>query len=327
LGTQIPVPDILGDVERALAAESKLIPHQSNWASTLMDPCERRLVYSRTEWDKAKKPDAKLQGIFNTGTKLEKVVLNILSEIGAEARPAWELLKPTFRLKDNLLTKYNIGGIPDCFLRVLPKDALPQLLGPVEIKTMDPNTFRTVRTLDDMWQKPWTKKYLGQLTIYELATNFEQGWFLIINKANLYEYRWIELPLDLTLAESLLQKARRVNDYVAAGTLPHKLNDPAECRWCPFGFLCCPDYQTGGNLAAIENSELVEVLDRLQELEDTRAEIGTLERLRDKILGDCRGKDVVCGPWMVTWRKQEGVTPAKPATPYTRWYKEIRWAG
>ena len=62
-----PVPDILADVERSLHAEAKLIPHQSNWASTLMDPCERRLVYQRTEWDKAQPPDPRLQGIFETG--------------------------------------------------------------------------------------------------------------------------------------------------------------------------------------------------------------------------------------------------------------------
>jgi hypothetical protein len=178
-----------------------------------------------------------------------------------------------------------------------------------------------------MQQKSWTKRYIGQLTIYELATNFERGWFLLVNKANLYEYRWIELPLDLGLAERLLQKASRVNAHVKAGTLPHKLNDPVECRWCPFGFLCCPDYQTGGNLAVIENGDLQEALDRLEELEESRKEIGALERLRDKILEDCRGKDIVCGAWMVTWRKQEGMTAAKPATPYVRWYKDITFTG
>jgi hypothetical protein len=124
----MPVPDILEEVERALRAEAKLIPHQSNWASTLMDPCERRLVYQRTQWDKAQPPEPRLQGIFETGKRLEKLVLNILNEIGAESHPMWELLKPTSRTKDNLLTQYCIGGIPDCFLRVVPKEGLPQLL-------------------------------------------------------------------------------------------------------------------------------------------------------------------------------------------------------
>jgi hypothetical protein len=119
---EIAMPDILADVERSLRAEARLIPHQSNWASTLMDPCERRLVYQRIDWDKAKPPDPRLQGIFETGKRIEKLVLNILNEIGADASPMWELLKPTSRAKDNLLTRYRIDGIPDCFLRVLPKE-------------------------------------------------------------------------------------------------------------------------------------------------------------------------------------------------------------
>ncbi len=320
-------PDILTDVERVLRTEAKLIPHQSNWASTLMDPCERRLVYQRTEWDKAQPPQPRLQGIFETGKRLEKLVLNILNEIGASSHPVWELLQPTSRAKDNLLTQYHIGGIPDCFLRVVPKEGLPQLLGPVEIKTMDPNTFRRVQTVEDMRRQSWTQRYIGQLTVYELATNFDRGWFLLVNKANLYEYRWIELPLDYCLAESLLQKADRVNAHVQQGSLPPKLNDPVECRWCPFAYLCGPEHKTGGNLTVIGNPQLEEVLDRLGELEETREEIGGLEHQRDKILEDCKGQDVVSGRWMITWTKKEGTTPAKPATPWVRWYKEIQPIG
>jgi hypothetical protein len=327
--TPVPdmVPDILMDVQRSLHAEAKLIPHQSNWASTLMDPCERRLVYQRAEWDKAEPPQPRLQGIFETGKRLEKLVLNILNEIGASSHPVWELLQPASRAKDNLLTQYQIGGIPDCFLRIVPKGGRPRLLGPVEIKTMDPNTFRRVQTVADMTHQSWTQRYIGQLTLYELAANFDRGWFLLVNKANLYEYRWMELPLDYCLAESLLQKASRVNAHIQQGSLPAKLNDPAECGRCPFACLCCPDHKTGGNLTVIANPQLEEVLDRLEELEETRQEIGTLERQRDKILENCKGQDVVSGRWMITWTKKEGTTPAKSATPWVRWYKEIQPIG
>jgi hypothetical protein len=320
-------PDILADVERSLRAEAKLIPHQSNWASTLMDPCERRLVYQRVEWDKAQPPEPKLQGIFETGRRIEKLVLNILNEIGAEAHPVWELLKPTSRAKDNLLTQYHIGGIPDCFLRVVPSEGWPRMLGPVEVKTMDPNTFRRVQCVEQMRGNSWMQRYIGQLTLYELATNFERGWFLLVNKANLYDYRWIELPLDYCLAEALLQRAGRINTQVAQGSLPAKLNDPVECRWCPFAYLCGPDHKTGGNLTVIGNPQLEEVLDRLEDLEETRQEIGALEHQRDKILEDCKGQDLVSGHWMIRWTKKEGVTPPKPATPWVRWYKDIQLMG
>jgi hypothetical protein len=325
--SEVAVPNILADVQRSLRAEAKLVPHQSNWASTLMDPCERRLVYQRTEWDKAQPPDSRLQGIFETGKRLEKLVLNILNEIGAHSHPVWELLQPASRAKDDLLTQYHIGGIPDCFLRVVPKEGRPQLLGPVEIKTMDPNTFRRIQTAEDMTRQSWTQRYIGQLTLYELAANFDRGWFLLVNKANLYEYRWMELPLDYRLAETLLQKASRVNTHVQQGSLPPKLNDPVECRRCPFACLCGPDHKTGGNLTVIGNPQLEEVLDRLEELKETRQEIGALERQRDKILEDCQGQDVVSGRWMITWTRKEGTTPAKSAAPWVRWYKEIRSIG
>jgi hypothetical protein len=48
--------------------------------------------------------------------------------------------------------------------------------------------------------------------------------------------------------------------------------------------LCGPDHKTGGNLTVIANPQLEEVLGRLEELDETRQEIGALERQRDKIL-------------------------------------------
>jgi hypothetical protein len=192
---------------------------------------------------------------------------------------------------------------------------------------MDPNLFRTVHSLQDLWGRSWIRRYVGQLTLYELASNCERGWFLLVNKANLYEYRWIELPLDYVLAESLILRADHVSLHVAAGTLPEKLNNPVECRWCPFAYLCGPECRTGGNLAVIDSPPLQEVLDRLEELEEVRQEIGTLERQRDQILEDCKGQDLVSGRWMITWSKKEGTTPAKPAAPWVRWYKEIQRTG
>ncbi len=97
--------------------------------------------------------------------------------------------------------------------------------------------------------------------------------------------------MDCCLAEALIQRARRVNTHVEQGRLPKKLKDPVECRWCPFAYLGGPKHKTGGNLAVIGNPELEGVLDRLDELEETRQEIGTLERQRDRILEDGKGQD------------------------------------
>lgn len=321
------VPDILGDVQKHLRSLARVLPHQSNWASSLADPCVRRLVYYRTNWDVQTEPAPRLQGIFETGKKIERVVVNILNEIGQEARPEWELVARGGKVNDDFCKKHQIGGVPDVFLKVWPRtggrDDRPKMLGPVEVKGLDPNVFRTINAVEDLDQKKWLRRYIGQLTIYELQCNFERGWFLLINKSNLYDYKFIELPLDLAYAESLVQKADEVNAHIAAGTLPEALNDPDECRDCPFASLCCPSCGTGGTLSVIESEELEGCLLRLDEMKDTAKEIDSLDKQRDAILDNYKGKDLLCGDFMIKWTHLSGTHPAKPPTPWEQWRKKI----
>jgi hypothetical protein len=320
------VPDILGQVQRHLKSLTRVLPHQSNWASSLADPCVRRLVYYRTHWDAQPEPSPWLQGIFETGKKIERVVVNILNEIGQESRPEWELVARGGKVNDDFCKQHQIGGVPDVFLKVWPQAGLgdrPKILGPVEIKGLDGNLFRAIHTVQDLDQKRWLRRYFGQLTIYELQCNYETGWFLLINKSNLYEYKFLELPLDLEYAEDLVRKADTVNAHIAAGTLPDQFNDPGECNGCPFAALCCPSCGTGGTLGAIEHEELEGCLLRLSELADVAKEIGGLEKQRDAILDNYKGKDLLCGDFMISWKHSGGTHPAKPATPWEQWRKKI----
>lgn len=124
----------------------------------------------------------------------------------------------------------------------------PAIAGPVEIKGFDPNLFKQITTISDFSRYAWMAKYLTQLTTYELGSNFETGWFLIFNKANLWEYKFIELPLDFALAEKIVQTADAVNKHIESDLLPDRLNDPDICPTCPFVTLCCPDYTPTGNV-------------------------------------------------------------------------------
>lgn len=316
-------PNINADVENVLKKEARVLPHRSNWASVLSDKCMRKLVYYRTHWDKQVPPDAWLQGIFETGKKLERVVRNILNEIGREAKPQWELIDTGVNLNDEFLNKHEIGGVPDTFLKIWPTDngEKPNIVGPVELKGFDSSLFKQINTLADFDKYAWMKKYKGQLQIYEIGSNFETGWFLIFNKSNLWEYKLIEYPLDYNYAESLVKVSDQINHCVKAATFPDKINDPDECPKCPFASICNPDYSTGGNMTISDNVELEGVLGRLKDLEPVAQEIKDLEKVRDAML--TKGQDLICGPFIVKWKEVTKNIKASAAKTIKYWQKKI----
>lgn len=316
------IPNIIADVEKILLQEAKVLPHKSNWASVLSDKCLRRLVYYRTNWDAQLPPDARLQGIFNTGKKLERVVRNIINEIGREAKPQWELIDTGVKLNDVFLSEHDIGGEPDTFLKIWGSNGeKPKIVGPVELKGFDSNLFKQVHTIEDFKKYAWMLKYLGQLQIYEIGSNFEIGWFLIFNKSNLWEYRIIEYPLDYAFVEKLVKASDEVNRHVKAKTLPDKINDPDECPKCPFASICNPEYSTGGNLQISDDVELEGILNRLKELEPTKEEIDDLEKVRDNIL--IKGQDIAIGKWVILWKKVVKNMKATEAKAIEYWQKKI----
>ena len=267
-------------------------------------------------------PNAWLQGIFNTGKKLERVVRNILNEIGREAKPQWELIDTGVKLNDVFLNKHDIGGEPDTFFKVWPTNGgKPEIVGPIEIKGFDSNLFKQIHTIDDFKKYAWMNRYKGQLQIYELGSNFETGWFLIFNKSNLWEYRIIEYPLDYEFSEKLIKTADSVNLHIAQKTLPPKLNDPDDCPKCPFASMCMPEYTAGGNLQISEDTELEGVLMQLHDLSETKQEIKDLEKQRDAIL--IKGQDIACGAFMVLWKQITKNLKATVARTTTDWRKKI----
>ncbi|KKN71385.1 hypothetical protein LCGC14_0421070 [marine sediment metagenome] len=317
-------PDILADIEKSLIADAKVLPHRSNWATVLLEKCLRKQVYYRTDWDKQSPPDARLQGIFNTGRKIEKQVKSILNEIGMHAKPMWELVDTGVKLNDAFLNDHQIGGEPDLFLKASMNGERPEILGVVEVKGFNPNLFKQVNTIDDFHKYKWMERYLGQLTIYELGSNFPVGWFLIVNKANWWEYKFIEYPLDYEFADRLIEAADFVNLNIENKTLPDKLNDPDECPKCPFNSICMPCYETSGNLKTSEDENLEAVLTRLRELEPAEEEIKDLKKMRDAAL--VKGQDLCCGKFLITWKQIESNRKAQEAKTITSWRKKIVYA-
>ena len=326
------IPDFEAVRLEYLKSKSEVYPHRWNWASQLGDACLRRLVYFRTDWEKQPPPEPWLQGIFETGKQLEEIITRNLNLVGDVADPKFKLIETAQPLKDEFLESNKIGGRPDRFLLVRGSDngggpLVPKrdtVLGPAEIKTMSSIQYKKITSIEAMRESRWHKKYIDQLSIYTFGTDFECGFFILINKGNLYDYRVLPLPLDLELIDQLSAKATAINAHVDAGTFPDKINDPDECLECPFAHICCPDYKSGGNFKAIDDAaDLVAVLEDVERLRPAGKEFKEAEKARDKILEPMKGQDVLASPFMIRWSKIKGVKKPTPGGPYSYFRKKI----
>ena len=307
-------------LHKLLTPKKKSYPCHVNRISQLDDPCLRKLYYRRTAWDKTPERSDGLQGIFETGNVLEPVIERIVSELGELAIPPFRIVGTQTPTKDNLMDKFQISGSIDGFWQT-KENGQWQTKGVIDIKTANPHIFDGLSTYESLSKYPWTRKYRGQLMLYALAHNLDKCCLLFVNKTNLFNMKFIEFDLDYEYAESLLQKARMINEAIENETPPDKLNDPDECPRCDFCAICCPNYESDGNLQINTDEALESLLLRLRELEATKDEIKELEKQRDALL--IKGQDIACGKFVILWKKIEGTKKPSPGGPYTQWRKKI----
>lgn len=308
----ISTESIQNVVAGVLETKSPPYPQHVNRISSLDYPCERQLFYQRTAWDKAAPRSPSFQGVLETGTVLEPVIERILSEIGEAHDPPFRIVGQQMPTNDALLKKYQISGSIDGFLQEWRHETFEvngvkigrarwDTVSVCDIKTSNPNVFRSLDGYESLGRYSWTRAYRGQLSLYALAHNLEQCTLIFVNKANLFEIKIIHFPLEMEYCERLLQKAERINLAVECNEPPEGINDPDKCPECPFLAICCPSYSTGGSLRVVDEPELEAILDRLGELSEVSGELKDLEKQRDLML--VKGRDIVVGQWMVTWKQ------------------------
>jgi len=314
-------------VQEYLSRNTQAFPHKSNWASLLGSRCLRQLVYYRTDWNKIPNVSVELAGIFETGKFLEPHIIHIYNQIALDTHQAWRLSNTGKSISDKTLDDAQIGAATDSFvLCFYPGDGQGikgqwKREGVLEIKTLNPNIIARIHTIDDFENFPWMMKYIAQLQTYTLGLGYERGFFLLVNKANLFDHRWIEVPLDYQYAENLLQKAHAVNEHVAAGTLPDKINRPDECSRCPFNSICMPEVVSDGTCKIVVDDELEQILRDREEY----AAAHKMYEAADKALGNrlVKGQDIICGSFSISWKEITVNYKAKPASTMTQYRKKI----
>jgi CRISPR/Cas system-associated exonuclease Cas4 (RecB family) len=214
--------------------------------------CDRYMIHSVLDWDKRELHDAGLQAIFDAGNKEEE---NVKNRIGYELGLEFVEAQSPFEIKNNLGEVIASGKIDGKIL--WHGKAVP-----VEIKSMNENSFNMINTLDDFKKKPLYRKYLRQMQLYLYGNSQEAGLFII---SNFRTEKIILVTLDYGECEYILSRLERLWEMKKKHQYPDPEYKPELCDRCPFQSICLTDVD---NKPAdfINNEALEEMLERREQL-------------------------------------------------------------
>lgn len=225
--------------------------------------CDRYMIHSVLDWDKRELHDAGLQAIFDAGNKEEE---NVKNRIGYELGLEFVETQSPFEIKNRegeVIASGKIDG------KILWNGKAV----PVEIKSMNENSFNTINSLEDFKKKPLYRKYLRQMQLYLYGNNQEAGLFII---SNFRTEKIILVTLDYGECEYILSRLERLWEMKKKGIYPDPEYRPELCDRCPFSSICLTDVS---NKPAdfINNEALEEKLMRREELTAAKKEYDELD--------------------------------------------------
>jgi len=274
-------------------------PVRSNRASEIGNPCIRYLYYMRTAWKERPLPDVGLLEIFEEGNVQERTVDEMLRKFGLG-------LNQQQRSID--LIAYEISGSIDGSTCPRLEDEWPDwpreengalMWVPTEIKSMSPWIWDTINSYEDIVNsdKHWIRKYPSQLQVYLWGMEKPVGVLILKNKVT-YRIKDIWVPLDYTLGDQIMEKAKAVNEAIAKGEAPDR-NESSQCRQCAFNVICQPLITTGAGAEIFEDPELEEALNLRAENAAAKSDYDRADRKLKAILKDREAPEMfICGDWL-----------------------------
>ena len=246
-------------------------PHDHVYASAWRT-CDRRMVYELTQPDRAPRFPPEVQARILRGQDRERDLTATLIHVGRDSEPPFTVVnqQERYELRDHKGRVAITGKV----------DARLQLDGcrpPLEIKSWSPMLVDRIDTFADVFENPWTQSGGYQLLAYLFGSGEPFG-FLLLDRSGLPRLLPVELEPHLDRMEAFLQKAERVLDHVAGGTLPDYLDDPIECRRCPwYGSTCNPPL-SADVAQVLTDPELEAALERREQLKGAAAEYLDLDK-------------------------------------------------
>src|SRR3990167_1079545 len=280
----LPAHDLAAEILRRrktdLAKKINLY-HRKNSILSDISECERQMVYSVLDWETRPLHDEDLQARFDVGNLWEREIIRALQGMGFDFIMAQAPV--TIKGRDGELIA---TGKIDGFIKFNGKQI------PVEIKSMHPNVFNMVDSVEDFQKKVWLRKYVRQLTLYLYGNNQEGGLFILTD--GMGKWKIMPFALDYGEAEASLQRLEQVARYIKAKTYVERIPYSKEmCGKCPFADTCLPDILRSG-LELIDMPELEAGLKRMMELEPSAAEWKVLDTIC-KDTAKRVGKDFIVG--------------------------------
>lgn len=297
-------------MDEAKAKKRYVSSAPSNYASLLGDPCLRYLVYMRTHGHERSLYEVGLQYIFDEGKTHERALLKeIQDELGFDIRAqqkGWPL-NPE-HISGRIDGEINLGN---------------NLWVPLEIKSISHYAFLKLPDKDHLMElvnskKRWERHYPAQIQLYLYFTNSEEGMMVFKDKLT-GRIKQFNVTLDYEYTDSLLDKAKLIEDHIKKQTLPDRTEENSLHEGCDFYHICLPETIHEGTM--VDDPDLEAKLDRRGELKPIVSEY---EELDKEIKEGVKNKpETVCGNWILKGKFIEKNMKASEAKTLKYWETKI----
>ena len=267
----------------------------TSWrASEIGHPCDRSLFFGRhpDHYTHQAPIDDGLASIFEEGDLHEADIVSKLV--------AWRFKvmgqQQEYRDPD---PEVDITGHIDLLVEWEPEPGKPQRYV-VDVKSMHPNSFAMLRTLDDLREGPvYARKYPAQIMVYCYGFGLETGLMLGKNKAT-GEWHFIEVPCDRAYVETLRERARRLTGNLRSGVIPEPVDDRSICARCKWLAWCAPPSLNSEGLTILSD-EIGDLLDQASAIEEQgRRWAKAMDAAKEKAKAALpKGGCAVSGEWII----------------------------
>jgi len=299
---------IVERLEAHVAKGIRISPCHTNRASNIGASCLRQLVYYRVAWEQQIPPDVRLQMIFGEGNLQETAVITLMTDSG-------------FEVFEQQAAHHDKRANLSCHIDAKARDpkgiVLDGELFVVEIKSMSPHIFSTIKDVNSFQSRPWLRKYPAQIQSYMFFCSIEHGVMICKDKST-GEIKEVWFELDIDYMDGILKKCDEINEIVSCHSnlnyavseeseafLPPRVDDLEECKYCPFRLLCRPAIDFTAPLQIEDNPLAESLIDDHERLKEDGKAYNTVHKsLMDmlKASGKAGGYDTynaMIGKWLV----------------------------
>jgi hypothetical protein len=247
------------------ASRTKPYPRNNPIASDISD-CVRETVLGITNWKDRPEFPVEVIERMERGNQVEDWIFRELMDLGYSVRvdrQSWELRDK----KGRIIARGRIDG----FL------SIGRETYPFECKSMHPNMYGRINSIEDFDRYQFFRKYPRQLQSYLFANNLDQGFWILDDL--LGHWKLIPCRLDYDRAEKILRHLESAVEHLANKTLPPFHSDPTVCLKCwAYTRVCTPPFASGEGMQVIDDPEFSEKLKRRAKLDNAASEFDRLDR-------------------------------------------------